>query len=116
MVLRLGGLLVTLLAWSSCRHSQPPPHSPASETPVGIPGWHLDSVRAVSLAWNVVRQLRPAGQQPECRVESVQEEADGYRLRVHEIAPGGAPLHFPRSVVSISKDSASVTVSRIPQP
>ena len=107
-------LLCSLLACSSPPSSDPPPSSTARA--VAPPTeWSLDSARAAALACEVARDLRPEELATECRVEAVQEEADGFSVRVRETATGGAPLDFPRSIVRLSKDSASVTISRVPQ-
>jgi hypothetical protein len=50
-----------------------------------------------------------------CRVESFQEEADAFAIRVVESAPKGRQLDFHRSEVRLPKEGTGVTVSRIPE-
>jgi len=112
---RLPIVACMLLACSSPPLSRPAPPS-RSDAAVRRAPQSLDSARAVALACDVVQQLRSTSQETTCRGQSAREEADGFTVRVHETSSGGAPLDFPYSIVKLAKDSANVTVSRIPIP
>lgn len=107
--------LLPLLACSTSPQSNTPSASPAPASTGRTRDWPVDSASAAALACDVVRQLRRNPRSTGCRVESFREEPKGFMIGVRESAPDRRPLDFPRSRVWFPRDSASVTVSRIPE-
>jgi hypothetical protein len=115
----MGSRLLAVLLLVACAS---PPHTASNSTP-SIPSgaaqaWTRgprDSVRAVALACALMQELRAARPVTTCRVESFQEEADAFAIRVVESAPKGRQLDFHRSEVRLPKEGTGVTVSRIPE-
>jgi hypothetical protein len=74
-----------------------------------------DSAGAVTAACGVVQALRPEKERYRCRVESYEETATEYVVRVREQAPpGAATLVFGQSEVHFPKAERSVVVTRVP--
>lgn len=74
-----------------------------------------DSARAALVACEVVQALRASVDRYRCRVDSFQETATEYVIRVREFPrPGHEPPEFSRSHVRLDKIKRSVIVTRWP--